>query len=156
MGSLRCKPGILCKSVIYAGPYPQEHFTDNAHLASLPLLRPVLRSCGGIFTHLRSNDRSTGPSNYGNPNSIPTFGSAPKRRCSRPLTTTFQDTESVIELSSDFCADRGENHGRASVLQEHEDKCESERGMRRATTGELETRRDVRVRSETRVKFSNV
>jgi hypothetical protein len=152
----QCKPGILCKSISYAGPYPQERFTNNAHAASLPLLRPVLRSCGGIFTHLRPNDRSTGPSNYGNQNSIPKFGSAPKRRYSRPLTTTFQDTESVIELSRDFCADRGENRGRESVLQEHGDKCESEHGMRRATSDELETRRDVRVRGETRVKFSNV
>lgn len=84
MGSMRCEPGILCRSVIYAGSFPQNQVTDMHRVASLPLLRPALRSCGGIFTYLRSNERSVGPSNYDNPNSASTFGSAPKTRCSRP------------------------------------------------------------------------
>jgi hypothetical protein len=69
-----------------------------------------------MFTYLRPSDRSDAPSNYGDPNSVPTFGSAPKRRRSRPLTSTNLDTESMIELAAQLRSDRRDSRDRVSVL----------------------------------------
>ncbi|CAN9301116.1 unnamed protein product [Alternaria alternata] len=123
---------------------------------SLPLLRPILRSCGGIFTYLRSSDRSIGPSNYGNPNSVPTFGSAPKRRRSQPLTATNLDTESTIELAGELRGHRGERRGRISALHKNECEHECEHGLHHDAEDKVETRGGVHIRSETKVDFSSV
>ncbi|CAN9169254.1 unnamed protein product [Alternaria alternata] len=125
-------------------------------LASLPLLRPILRSCGGIFTYLRSSDRSIGPSNYGNPNSVPTFGSAPKRRRSQPLTATNLDTESTIELAGELHGHRGERRGRISALHKNECEHECEHDLHHDAEDKVETWGGVHVRSETKVDFSSV
>ncbi|KAH7381562.1 hypothetical protein BKA66DRAFT_464438 [Pyrenochaeta sp. MPI-SDFR-AT-0127] len=65
---------------------------------SLPLLRPVFRSFGGIFSGLKSS--AVPGENYVNFRSTHTYGSSPATKRSR-FHKTRDDTESVIEFADD-------------------------------------------------------
>ncbi|RAR07448.1 ubiquinone biosynthetic process [Stemphylium lycopersici] len=112
---------------------------------SLPLLRPILRSFGDAFSGPRSDGSPSDPNSLANANSVPTVGSAPKKRHSRPLTTTL-DTESMIELAGYLEEGQGKRTSTAHAINASD-----------RDEGREEAVRDgIHVRKETRVDFSNV
>lgn len=66
--------------------------------ASLPLLRPVFHSFGGIFSGLKST--ASPNESYMNVRSTHTFGSAPTGKRSR-ATRADLDTDSVLEFADE-------------------------------------------------------
>ena len=143
MGGLRCESRIFRKSVSTNLPLRMRQLIRVP--ASLPLIRPILRSFGGIFSGARSDGSPSGPNSYANAYSVPTVGSAPKKRRSRPLTTTL-DTESMIELAGEVDGDQGKRTSRAHVMH----ACDGDEGREEAV------RDGIHVRRETRVDFGNV
>jgi hypothetical protein len=67
---------------------------DSRNVASLPLLRPIFRSFGGLFSSLGS---SQSPSQaYANQQTVPTYTNSASRRI---RTRDDSDSDSVIELA---------------------------------------------------------
>lgn len=110
---------------------------------SLPLLRPILRSCGGVLSGIRSGSAPSAPSTYFNTNTVPTVGSAPKKRRNRPLTFTSLDAESVAELAGGFEEEQPGNSSRLYAMRGGNGYAGLEEVVRDAVYVQRETRVDV-------------
>ena len=108
--------------------------------ASLPLLRPVFRSFGGIFSGLKSS--ASPDENYVNIRSTHTYGSTPVTKRSRAHKANH-DSDSVIEFADD--GDFAEASSKAYALHTIAPR-----------NPEAEARDGIYVKNEMKVDFNRI